>query len=138
MENAFAHRKTMTIGEGGSALAFAALAIFSSGLMFKQDIAAAEQQDSLHWQVDGKAAGNSGGSGVLEISARDTKGAPLTGLSAQARLAHPADERLDHVVMLDRIGAGQFHGEAPAQPGQWELIVDLFRTRCGCSVRAAA
>jgi nitrogen fixation protein FixH len=64
---------------------------------------------------------------VLDISARDTKGAPLTGLIAQSRLAHPADERLDHVIVLDRTGAGQFHGEAQVQAGQWELIVDLYR-----------
>src|SRR5262245_2116572 len=103
------------------------LSSYKAGLMFKQDIAAAEQQNALHWQVDGKVARNGGGTAVLDISARDAKGSPLTGLAAQARLAHPADERLDHVVRLDRIGTGQFHGEAPAQPGQWELIVDLFR-----------
>jgi nitrogen fixation protein FixH len=103
------------------------LSSYKAGLMFKQDIAAAEQQDALHWQVAGKVARDSGGTAVLDITARDAKGTPLTGLAAQARLAHPADERLDHVVRLDRIGAGQFHGEAPAQAGQWELIVDLFR-----------
>jgi nitrogen fixation protein FixH len=28
---------------------------------------------------------------------------------------------------LGRTAAGQFHGTAQAQPGQWELIVDLYR-----------
>ena len=64
---------------------------------------------------------------MLDISARDAKGTPLTGLTAQARLAHPADERLDRVIALNRAAAGQFHGEGQAQPGQWELIVDLYR-----------
>jgi nitrogen fixation protein FixH len=100
---------------------------YKAGLMFKQDIAAAERQDALHWQVDGKLARDRAGQTALDISARDAKGAPIAGLTAQARLAHPADERLDHVITLDRTAAGQFHGEAQAQNGQWELIVDLYR-----------
>ena len=27
---------------------------YKAGLMFEQDVARAEQQDALHWQVDGK------------------------------------------------------------------------------------
>ena len=100
---------------------------YKAGLMFKQDIAAAENQDALHWQVDGKIVRNSSGETILDISARNEKGTPLTGLAAKARLAHPADERLDHAVTLDRVGPGQFHGEAQAHAGQWELIIDLYR-----------
>ena len=101
---------------------------YKAGLMFKQDVAAAEQQEALHWQVSGKLARNSAGQTVLDISARDAKDAPIAGLTAQARLAHPANERFDHVVVLGRTAAGQFHGTAQTQPGQWELIVDLYRS----------
>ena len=52
----------------------------------------------------GKLARDSAGEAVLDISARDAKGAPLAGLTAQARLAHPADERLDHVIALEPHG----------------------------------
>lgn len=100
---------------------------YKAGLLFEQDVARAERQDELHWQVAGKIGREKGGAAVLDISARDAAGAPITGLSAQARLAHPVDERLDHVVALDRVGAGLFHGRAVAQPGQWELVVDLYR-----------
>ena len=100
---------------------------YKAGLMFEQEIARAEQQDELRWQVDGKIARDKAGDAVLDISARDAKGTPLTGITAQARLAHPADERLDRVIVLDRTNAGLFHGESQAQPGQWELIVDLYR-----------
>jgi len=100
---------------------------YKAGLMFKQDVAAAEQQEALHWQVSGKLARNSDGQTVLDISARDAKDAPIAGLTAQARLAHPANEQLDHVIALGRTAAGQFHGTAQARPGQWELIVDLYR-----------
>ena len=100
---------------------------YKAGLMFEREVARAEQQDELHWQVGGKIARNKAGEAVLDVSARDAQGGPLAGITAQARLAHPADERLDHVIVLDRTNAGLFHGEALAQAGQWELIVDLYR-----------
>ena len=100
---------------------------YKAGLMFEQEVARAERQDDLHWQIGGKLARNRSGEAVLDISARDAKGVPLAGITAQARLVHPADERLDHVIALDRTGTGLFHGAAEAQPGQWELIIDLYR-----------
>ena len=100
---------------------------YKAGLMFTQEMAQAERQQALHWQVDGKLARDRAGDAVLDISARDARGAPLAGLTAMARLAHPADARLDHSVPLSSAGAGAFHGEVLAQPGQWELIVDLYR-----------
>jgi nitrogen fixation protein FixH len=100
---------------------------YKAGLMFEQDVAKAEEQDALHWKIDGKIARDKAGEAVLDLSARDAKGAPLAGITVQARLAHPADERLDHLIALNRTATGLFHGEAQAEPGQWELIVDLYR-----------
>jgi nitrogen fixation protein FixH len=99
---------------------------YKAGLEFKNEVAAAAQQDAQHWRVEGHVARNSAGDAVLDIAARDDKG-PLTGLTATARLAHPADRRRDRPIALDRIGAGQFHGQAAAAAGQWELMVDLYR-----------
>ena len=100
---------------------------YKAGLMFKEEAAKAGRQDARHWQVDGKLSRAAKGEAVLDIAARDAKGAPVAGLTAVAKLAHPADSRLDHVIALNRIGAGQFHGEAPAQRGQWELVINLYR-----------
>lgn len=100
---------------------------YKAGLLFEQEVAKAERQDARHWQVGGKLTRDRAGEAVLDITARDEKGVPLTGLKAVARLAHPADERLDHVIELTRGAAGLFHGEAKAQPGQWELLIDLYR-----------
>jgi len=100
---------------------------YKAGLQFEREVAKAERQDELHWQVIGKLARNAQGDAVLEVSARDAQGLALAGLTADARLAHPADERLDHVIALRLISAGVFHGEAAAQPGQWDLILDLYR-----------
>ena len=100
---------------------------YQAGQRFEHEVATAERQDALHWQVGGTLRRDGAGEAVLDITARDAKGAPLTGLSADARLAHPADERLDHVIAVRPLGAGAFHGRTAAQPGQWELIVDLSR-----------
>ncbi len=100
---------------------------YKAGLQFESEVARAERQQALHWQVDGKLTRDKTGLAELDVVARDANGAPLAGLVADARLAHPADERLDHVIPVNPVGAGVFHGQAAAQPGQWDLIVDLYR-----------
>ncbi len=100
---------------------------YKAGLMFTQEMAQAERQRALHWQVDGKISHNADGEAVLEFSARDARGVPLTGLTAEAWLTHPADSRLDHSLVLTRTAAATFRGETQAAAGQWELVVDLYR-----------
>jgi nitrogen fixation protein FixH len=100
---------------------------YKAGLMFKSELERAERQHDLHWRVDGKLNRDSKGEAVLDISVRDAQGTPVTGLTADATLSHPADERLDHVIHLSRIGAGEFRGETEGHVGQWELIVDFYR-----------
>lgn len=100
---------------------------YKAGLMFKQELAAAEEQDARHWKIDGTLKRDGAGEAVLDFTARDAVGAPLAGLTADVRLVHPADARLDHEIKVGRIGAGQFHGEALVPRGQWELLVDLYR-----------
>jgi nitrogen fixation protein FixH len=100
---------------------------YKAGLMFEQDVAKAERQQALQWRVDGTLKRGRAGEAVLDIGVRDAQGAPVAGLSADARLAHPADERLDRVIALGRIGAGAFRGAAAVPPGQWELIIDFYR-----------
>jgi nitrogen fixation protein FixH len=100
---------------------------YQAGLQFEQNVADAERQDAMHWQVSGKLARDRAGDAVLDVTARDAKGAPVTGLRADARLAHPANERLDHNIPLQAGAAGAFHGAVQAQPGQWDLIIDLYR-----------
>lgn len=100
---------------------------YKAGLMFEREVALAERQDAQHWKIGGTLKRDRAGDAVLNVTARDEKGAPLTGLRAVARLAHLADERLDHVIPLDRTGAGEFRGRTQAQRGAWELLLDLYR-----------
>lgn len=99
---------------------------YRAGQMFESEVARAARQAALGWRVDGSLVAQ-GKLGVLDVTVRDAGGKPVTGLTAEARLAHPVDERLDHTMKLGRTGAGQFRGEAAIAPGQWELIVDLYR-----------
>jgi nitrogen fixation protein FixH len=103
------------------------LSSYRAGLQFEQEVGLVQRQDALHWHVTGKLARDSAGVAVLDVTARDAQGAPLSGLTADARLAHPADDRLDRVIAVRSVTGGVFHGAAEAQPGQWELIVDLYR-----------
>jgi nitrogen fixation protein FixH len=100
---------------------------YKAGLQFESEVARAGRQQALHWHVDGKLKRDKAGQAELDILARDANGTPLTGLAADAKLAHPTDERLDHVIPVHPVTAGVFHGQATAQPGQWDLIVDLYR-----------
>jgi len=100
---------------------------YKAGLMFEREVAKAERQQELKWQVEGALMRGHGGAAVLNISVHDAQGQPVDGLTADATLAHPADSRLDHVIHLGAAGAGRFRGEDSAQPGQWELIVDFYR-----------
>jgi nitrogen fixation protein FixH len=100
---------------------------YKAGQMFEQEVARVEQQDALHWRVDGKIARESSGVVVLDVAAHDAKGTALDSLTARARLAHPADERLDRQFAMIAFASGQFRGEGRAAPGQWELVIDLYR-----------
>jgi nitrogen fixation protein FixH len=100
---------------------------YKAGLVFESEVARADRQAARHWQVDGKLRRDGAGEAVLDVSVRDAHGQPVTGLTADARLAHPADERLDHVIPVAVSGTGRFHGMSKAMPGQWDLIVDLYR-----------
>ncbi|MEI9806172.1 MAG: FixH family protein [Pseudolabrys sp.] len=89
---------------------------YKAGLIFEAEISSAEQQEARHWQVDGKLKRDKAGEAVLDISARDAQSAVLSGLTAEARLAHPANATLDQTIAMTPSGAGVFHGEAAATP----------------------
>jgi nitrogen fixation protein FixH len=100
---------------------------YKAGRLFEREIEQAERQQALGWHVDGSLVRDRAGQAVLDITVRDAQGGPVGGLSADATLAHPADARLDRVIPLSATGVGRFHGENGASPGQWELVVDLYR-----------
>ena len=63
----------------------------------------------------------------MDIVAHDAKGLPIPAWTATARLAHPADTRLDRPFAVTRIGTDRAQGIAQADPGQWDVVIDLER-----------
>ena len=93
---------------------------YQAGLNFSREIAAAEAQDALHWQV--KATVSAGTeTTIVELVARDADGRPLAGLDASAQLVHPTDRRGDLAVALDERTSGMFRGRSPRHTatGPW-------------------
>jgi nitrogen fixation protein FixH len=99
---------------------------YQAGLAFARETREAAAQDALHWQVSATVSA-AGGDRLVEVTARDAAGRPLAGLGAAARLAHPTDKRLDHVIELHERGAGRFEGRSDAPAGQWTLLIELDR-----------
>ncbi|MDT3684379.1 MAG: FixH family protein [Pseudorhodoplanes sp.] len=98
---------------------------YKAGLAFRQETDAARAQDALGWNVQASLTRQSDDV-TIEATVRDALGNIPAGLTAVARLAHPADARHDKVVALDESG-GRFRGIADLPPGQWDLIVDFSR-----------
>jgi nitrogen fixation protein FixH len=99
---------------------------YRAGLAFAREAATATAQDARHWSVTAKAA-IEGDATVVEVTARDATGQPLTNLAATASLVHPTDRRADHAVPLVSQGAGRFRGTSAASAGQWDLVIELSR-----------
>jgi nitrogen fixation protein FixH len=100
---------------------------YHAGQLFERDVAMAKEQDAQHWQVDAKISRAADGTMLLDITARDKAGAPLSGLAASAQFARPTDRRLDRTVAVRSSGPGHFVGGADLASGQWDLIIELSR-----------
>ena len=99
---------------------------YRAGLAFAREAATVAAQDARHWTVTAKAA-IEGNATVVEVTARDPSGQPLSNLAAAALLVHPTDRRADHAVPLVSQGGGHFRGTTAASAGQWDLVIELSR-----------
>lgn len=99
---------------------------YKAGLTFKNDIAAAQAQDALHWAVDA-ALRKEGDMTRVTVTALDAETRPVAGLTVAARLSHPADRRQDVPLDLTETAAGKFEAVVLVPHGQWDLVLDLKR-----------
>lgn len=100
---------------------------YRAGQMYEHDIAMAKAQDERHWRVDAALVPAAEGA-LIDISARDAAGTPLSGMDATVTLERPTDRRLDHAVAVRQDGPGHFRGSADnVLPGQWDLVIELTR-----------
>jgi nitrogen fixation protein FixH len=100
---------------------------YRAGLAYPAEEARAARQDDLHWQVEGQVARDAAGATQIDVSVRDAKGQPVQGVVVNARLAHPAITRRDHVLSLQRDAGGRHRGTTDAAVGQWVLTLDVIR-----------
>jgi len=100
---------------------------YKAGLAFRQEMESARAQNARGWTVQARLSRNSSDDVIVEATVHDGNGRAPTRLSAVARLAHPADARRDHTVILTEDAAGRFRGLSEASPGQWDLIIDVTR-----------
>jgi nitrogen fixation protein FixH len=115
---------------------------YKVGLAFNREIAAARAQEARHWAVEAKVTRNPQGDAVLSVNVRDRNGAPPNSITLAARVAHPADTRRDQTVAMRKITPGSFDGVVHAEPGQWDLVIDishggerLFRSKSRVTLR---
>jgi nitrogen fixation protein FixH len=99
---------------------------YEAGRQFEGEVAKVAAQNARDWRVDESLA-PSGDAQVLSVDLHDAKGAPVTGVAVEAKLAHPVDERNDVTVALAEIDAGTFRGRAVVPAGVWEIELLVVR-----------
>jgi nitrogen fixation protein FixH len=100
---------------------------YKAGLAFRQETNAARAQNARGWGVDAGVTRKSSEEVLVEASIHGRAGRSLTRLDVVARLAHPADARHDHIVVLTEESNGRFRGLTALPSGQWDLIIDVTR-----------
>ena len=64
---------------------------------------------------------------LIDITAHDGAGAPVSGVAASALFARPTDRRLDRTITVGQTAPGHFVGNADLAAGQWDLVIELSR-----------
>ena len=98
---------------------------YSASLAYEGEIAAARAQEERHWEVDAHVERAADGAALLQLTARDKEGRPVTGLKFEGRFERPADKRADQAIELSEVGIGIYRGKLDAvAPGQWDLVLE--------------
>ena len=100
---------------------------YKAGQMFEHEAAVAHAQDERHWRVNAHLAHVAPDNATLSVTVRDRHGQPPAGIVLTAKLEHPADARRDRSISMHEIAPGVFTGSAQADPGQWDLDIDVTR-----------
>jgi nitrogen fixation protein FixH len=99
---------------------------YEAGLAYDEEIAAAREQDRLHWAVDIALPQSTNGN-MLTVTPRDADKKPLSGLKVSIRFTHPADSKLDRTFDLPEIGPGIYSGPAAIPAGHWDANLSIER-----------
>ena len=101
---------------------------YRASIRFNDEIARARAQDSRGWQIGAHVERAPDGRALVQVDARDDKGAPLSGLVFTARLSRPTDARADRNLALSERGNGVYRGAVDdVAAGQWDLVIQAER-----------
>lgn len=92
------------------------------GIAYNRVLEAAEAQRALGWTVVVDSLTADAGTADLTLSYKDAEGAPMSGLSVDARFRHPVQRAYDRTVTLSDRGSG-LYGAVLALPsaGLWDV-----------------
>jgi nitrogen fixation protein FixH len=100
-------------------------AAYKMGLKYNEEIAAAQAQSNRGWRISSNISLKDGERRLIVVNAQDRDGAPLKGMSAQAKLVsptHPSNVQ----ISFSSSENGIFRSEFSAPKGQWDLELELF------------
>ncbi len=97
---------------------------YSASLAYEKEIQAAHEQNARGWKVGVHLERQPDGNATLILDARDSGGAPLTGLVFSGQLERPTDRRADRPLHVVEDSRGSYRGTAQSvAPGQWDLVI---------------
>ena len=99
---------------------------YEHGLAYNRDIAAAEAQDQLHWQVTAHLSGTDSAK-TVEAVFHDSANQAVPGLAVTASLEFATDMMHDHKVALAEMAPGVYRGTLAVASGQWDLVIAAKR-----------
>jgi nitrogen fixation protein FixH len=101
---------------------------YQAGVAYNAEIEASRAQAGRHWTVASHIARDGLGRAIVTVTARDSNGIPVGGLTVAARLLRPADQRGDHTITLGERGPGTYEGEANGvAAGAWDVETEASR-----------
>lgn len=100
---------------------------YQVGLAFNREIAAAESQNALGWDVQAHFAERGAGRTELTIRVRDARDTTPAGIHVVSHLGHPGDRRRDREIAMSGNSQGVFTGVIEDAAGQWDLVLEVWR-----------
>jgi len=94
---------------------------------FNEEIARQHERDARGWKAVANLS-RQGEGATLGVTLADRLGQPLSGLSATARLRHPATSARDHMATLNERQPGRYEATVErAEAGSWILELQTRR-----------
>lgn len=98
---------------------------YESGLLFEQQVEAANLQAELGWSVGADIVREPSGRVTVTVTARDRYDAPVKGVAFRAEFEHRANRSHDQALMLVEAETGTYRGSVTdVSRGQWTLVIE--------------